>query len=227
MKLQKQDFQMYAAKSSFFQKFDECITQKHYFSLQIHGFSSWHPYRGSEMEWLFCLENSWVRSRIFDRGRRFPVRIRQFFKKMTISLHTFENFVVRVSEIDTPIKDQTWSGCFVERIQGPDRGSSIGVQAWESMAFQRKVMILLDTFVNFLKEWRFRCRHSKNLPLGHHKSTPLSRIRHGVAVLSREFKGQIVEDVSSISYRHSSIFWKSKDFVAYIRKFCFWRLRSR
>ena len=79
------------------------------------------------MEWLFRRENSRVRSWIFDRGRRFPVRIRQFFKKMTISLHTFENSAVGASKIDTPIKDQTWSGCFVERIRGSIRGSSIGV----------------------------------------------------------------------------------------------------
>ena len=38
---------MYAAKSSLFQNFNECITQKHYFYMKIHGFSSWHPYRGS------------------------------------------------------------------------------------------------------------------------------------------------------------------------------------
>ena len=53
--------------------------------------------------------------------------MRIFFEKVTISLHTFENSVVGASEIDTPIEDQTWSGCFVERIRGSDRESSIGV----------------------------------------------------------------------------------------------------
>ena len=38
-----------------------------------------------------------------------------------------ENYAAGASEIDIPIKDQTWSGCFVERIRGSDHGSSIGV----------------------------------------------------------------------------------------------------
>ena len=33
---------MYAVKSQFFQKINECITQNQYFSLKIHGFSSYH-----------------------------------------------------------------------------------------------------------------------------------------------------------------------------------------
>ena len=127
MGIQKQNVRMYAAKSLLFQKNND-------FAAYIRKFSFWgirirHPYRGSEMEWLFCRENSRVRSRIFDRGRRFPVGIRQFFKKVTISLHTFGNSAVGASGIDTPIEDQTWSGCFVERIRESDRGSSIGVQA--------------------------------------------------------------------------------------------------
>jgi len=32
------------------------------------GLRNRHPYRGSDMEWLFCRENSRVRSRILDRG---------------------------------------------------------------------------------------------------------------------------------------------------------------
>ena len=99
------------------------------------GFRIRHPYQGSEMEWLFCRENSTVRSRIFDRGHRFPLGIHQFSEKISISLHTFENLAVGASEIDTSIDDQTWSGCFVKRIRGSDRTSSIGVQAWESIDF--------------------------------------------------------------------------------------------
>ena len=64
-----------------------------------------HPYRGSKMEWLFCLENSRVRSRMFDMGRRFLVGILQFSEKILISLHTFKNSTVGASEIDTPIED--------------------------------------------------------------------------------------------------------------------------
>ena len=104
------------------------------------------------MKWPFRRENLRVRSPIFDRGRRFPLGIRQFFEKIMISLHTFENSAVGASEIDTPIKDQTWDGCFIERIQRSDCGSSIGVEICESMDFHRKVGILLDTFVNFMKK---------------------------------------------------------------------------
>ena len=46
---------------------------------------------------------------------------------------------------------------------------------------------------NSLKKLWFLCIHSKILPLGLQKSTPLSRIRHGVTVLSREFEGQIAD----------------------------------
>ena len=44
-----------------------------------------------------------------------------------IALPTFKNSAVEASEIDTPIEDQTWSGCFVERIRGSSREPSIGV----------------------------------------------------------------------------------------------------
>ena len=103
------------------------------FAAYIRKFCFWglrnrDPYRRSEMEWLFRRENLRVRSRILDRGR-------QFSEKVTISLHTFGNSAVGASGIDTPIEDQTWSGCFVERIRESDRGSSIGVQAWESIDF--------------------------------------------------------------------------------------------
>ena len=91
------------------------------------------------MEWLFCRENSRVRSRILDRGASLRIHgfskkstdfasyICQFSEKVTISLQTFENSAFGASEIDTPIEDQKWSGCFVKRIRGSDRESSIVV----------------------------------------------------------------------------------------------------
>ena len=63
----------------------------------------------------------------------------------------------------------------------------------KSTEFYRKVLILRDTFVNFLKKCQFRCIHLKIQLLGHQNSTPLSRIRNGVAVSSREFEGQIAD----------------------------------
>ena len=42
-------------------------------------------------------------------------------------LHTFENYSFGTSEFDTPIEDPKLDGRFVERIQGSDRESSIGV----------------------------------------------------------------------------------------------------
>ena len=69
-----------------------------------------------------------------------------------ISLHTLENFYLGASEIDTPIEDAQWGDHFVERIRISDHESFIGVQASESMDFQRKVMILCNTFVIFLKK---------------------------------------------------------------------------
>ena len=80
------------------------------------------------MEWLFCRENSRVRSRMLDReaslrihgflkkSSDFALYIRQFSEKVTISLHTFGNSALGASGIDTPIEDQKWSGRFVERI---------------------------------------------------------------------------------------------------------------
>ena len=53
-----------------------------------------------------------VRSRILDRGA--SLRIPGFSWKSSPG-------------IDTPIEDQKWSGCFVERTRGSDRGSLIGV----------------------------------------------------------------------------------------------------
>ena len=93
------------------------------------------------MEWPFCRENLKVRSRILDRGASlsidgfswkssdFAPYIRQISEKVMISLHTFENLAFGASEFDTPIKDQKWTGRFVERIRESDHGSSIGVQA--------------------------------------------------------------------------------------------------
>ena len=62
------------------------------------------------MEWPSRRENSRVRSRIFDRGRRFPVSIRQFPEKVTISLHTFENSAMGLQK-STPYRrsDMEWS----------------------------------------------------------------------------------------------------------------------
>lgn len=125
-----------------------------------------------------------------------------------ISLHTFKNSVVGASEIDTPIEDQTWDGCFVERIRRSDRGSSIVVEACESMDFQRKVVILHDT----------RCIHSKILHLGLQKSSPLSRIRNWRMVSSREFEGQITDSWGA-SIRIDGFSKKSNDFVRYIIQF--------
>ena len=71
------------------------------------------------------------------------------------------------------------------------KSRTLGVQASESMDFQRKVMILCNTFVSFLKNLWFRCIHLKILLLGPQKSTPLSRIRNWMAILSREFEGQV------------------------------------
>ena len=50
LSLQKQNFRMYAAKSSLFQKISECIMQNHYFSFKFHRFSSLRPYRVSRCE---------------------------------------------------------------------------------------------------------------------------------------------------------------------------------
>ena len=55
-----------------------------------------------------------------------------------ISLQTFENSVFGGSEFDTPIEDQKWSGCFVERIWGSDRVSSIGVIEITSVLLRRE-----------------------------------------------------------------------------------------
>ena len=100
------------------------------------------------MERPCCRGNSWVRSRIRDRGHqnvrhvgpiigkrvsdtsantcRIPF-FQLLLKQILISLHTFANSAPGASNSDTPIEDQTWSGRVVERIRGSDRRSSIGV----------------------------------------------------------------------------------------------------
>ena len=131
------------------------------------------------------------------------------------SLHTVENSAFGASEFDTPIEDQKWSGRFVERICGSGRVSSIGMPAWESMDFHRKVVTLRDTFLHFLQKWRFRCIHSKIHFLGSQDSTSLSRMRNGVAVSSREFEGHIAYPRIWGWDRGSSIgvpAWESMDF---------------
>ena len=104
------------------------------------------------MEWLFRRENSRVRLRIVDRkaslringfsmkSNAFALYIEYFSEKLMILLHTFKNLDFGVSEFDTPIEDQTWSGRFVETIRGSDRQSSIGI------------IDFLWTFVNFLEK---------------------------------------------------------------------------
>ena len=89
------------------------------------------------MEWLFCQENLRVRSRILDIGASLRIHgfswkssdfagyICQFSEKVRSSLHTFENSAFGASEFDTPIWNQKWSACFVERIRGSDRRSPI------------------------------------------------------------------------------------------------------
>ena len=149
-----------------------------------------HPYRGSEMKWLFCWENLRVRSWLLDMGHWFLVGIRWVCEKVVISLHTLRNAAVGASETDTPSKDQTWSGYFVKRIRLSDYKSSIGVVAWETMDFQWKVLMLHDTCNQFLKKWWFRCIHLIILLVGRQKSTSPSRIRNGVLVSSRELEGQ-------------------------------------
>ena len=113
--------------------------------------------------------------------------------------------------------------------------------ACESMDLHRKVLILHDTFVKFLKKWRFRCINSTILILERQNSTPLSRIRNGVAVLSREFESQIADPRQGCKLEnpwifmekywfcviHASNFEKSVNFAAYIQKFSFWGLRIR
>ena len=80
------------------------------------------------MERPFRQENSNIRSWILDAGASlriyglsqksndFARYIRQISEKVTVSLHTFENFRFGASELDTPIEDAKWSGRFVERI---------------------------------------------------------------------------------------------------------------
>ena len=58
----------------------------------------------------------------------FPWYIRQFWEKVLILLHTFENYDFRASEIGTPIEDQKSGGRFVERIRESERESLIGHQ---------------------------------------------------------------------------------------------------
>ena len=97
-----------------------------------------HAYQGSDVDWPFRRENSNIRSWILDKSASLRIHgfswksidfaryIRQLSKKVTISLRTFKNSALGISEFDTPIEDQKWSGRFVERIWGSDRGSSMG-----------------------------------------------------------------------------------------------------
>ena len=61
---------------------------------------------------------------------------------------------------------------------------AICVQTWS------KVLIFRYTFVNSWKKYWCCCIHSKIKVLGFQKSTPISRIRNWMAVVSREVEGQ-------------------------------------
>ena len=50
----------------FSKKINVCITQNQYFSIKIHGFSSWHPYRGSAIS----PSNSRIRDVTLEFSRR-------------------------------------------------------------------------------------------------------------------------------------------------------------
>ena len=54
-----------------------------------------------------------------------------------------------------------------------------------------KVVIVHDTVVNSMKRLSFCCIHLKIMLLEPQNSTPLSGIRNWMAILSREFEGQV------------------------------------
>ena len=85
----------------------------------------------SSREFEGQITDSWGASIRIDgfskKNNDFVRYTRQFSEKVTISLHTFENFAFGGPGIDTPSEYQKWSGCFVERIRGSDCESLLEV----------------------------------------------------------------------------------------------------
>ena len=73
-------------------------------------------------------------------------------------------------------------------------------EAWKSINFHRNAVMFHQTFVNSVKKQWIRGKHSKMRP---QTSTPLSRMRNGVVVSSRE-----CENHGSIGV----VAWESMDF---------------
>ena len=110
---------------------------------------------------MFCAAYRGASLRIhwsLERSNDFAWYICQFSENVKTSLHTFKNSAFGASEFDTPIKDQKWSGRFVERIQGSDRGSSIGGASLRINRFLEKS----NDFPAYIRKfcfWSFRIRH--------------------------------------------------------------------
>ena len=118
---------MSAAKSLLFQKIDKCITQNHYFSMKIHGFSSLHPYRRSAIWPSNSLDKPATPCLIFDRGVDFWRPNARIFKCMQRNQIFFTELTNAYRKSTTPIKDPRSDPWILSTKQPLHFWSSIGV----------------------------------------------------------------------------------------------------
>ena len=96
---------MYPAKSSLFQKIDECIKQNHDFSMKIHRFSSVHPHWRFVIWCSNSLDETATQLRILDRGVDFLCPESRIFECMQRNHNFFIELTNAYKKSMTPIED--------------------------------------------------------------------------------------------------------------------------
>ena len=118
---------MHEAKSSLFQKIDACMTQNHYFSRKVHGFSSLHPYRRSAISISNSLDKTTTPCLILGRGVDFWSPNGRIFKCMQRNHNFFKELTNTYRKSMTPIKDSRSDPLILSTKRALHFWSSIGM----------------------------------------------------------------------------------------------------
>ena len=188
---------MYAAKSSLFLKFDECIKQNHYFSVTLHGFSSLHPHPGSVIWCSNSHDETAAPCLILDRGVDFWSPNGRIFKCMQRNRH----FFTKLTNISRKISTCLWksmdspAGTPIEDPRSDPRILSTNwpLHFWSLIGVSNSEVPKIEFFnvcseiVPFLEHWR---KYHAKSTLFHEnpwilKLAPLSRIRDLTSNFSR------------------------------------------
>ena len=143
---------MYAAKSSLFLKFNECITQNHYFYMKIHGFSSLHPYRESAIWFSNSLDKTGTSFLILDRGVDFWSPNDRIFECLQRNHNFFTELTKAYMKSMTPIEDSRPDSWILSTKQPLHFWSSIGVSISE--APKAEFLNVCSEIITFPENWQ-------------------------------------------------------------------------